>query len=627
MSVVPLGSPFLSSSGNNVDINYEKDSSSVSSLIVDYTLLNSIIESNQFEKTLELYSLMLNSCLNNIEEKISFEIFINEFIEEYSQIQSNEFKELIAIFQNKYFCSFISSYDLILQHYYQEKKLSSNTKFNVSDKNNDDDHHDKISRKKDHCSEKDEQNSTVSMLYSTKLIDEEKENSNYASKLAEYNVGRLKIVRLEKRQGEPLGATISRLSDHDYQIIIARIVHGSIAQGLFSIGDQLLEINNINIQSEYRTLDEIVQLIDSLHGTISFLLMPCDEINHGIHNQAFNHNQDDSSVIYVRALFSYDPYDDMYIPCRELGLSFEKYSILNIVNRDDPSWWQAVIMENDQNNKKQQLPGLIPSKQFQEKRFKIVKCLLDEETSHSKKKFKDKFNKSIAKQTTRQKILTTFSFNIYEPVEWYIPNELQKRPIVLIGAPHIGRHELRQRLMNSSQLSSLIDVAVPHTTRLKKQDEIDGRDYYFITREQFEKDISNDLFVEHGEYEKNLYGTSKLAIEACCHIYNKICILNLLPEGLDSLKYSNILPFIIYLKCPSTIEKLREYFYVNDQQWIEIEEKSRFIEQNYSHLFDKIIYLNDSFDYVFSQLKFLVKDVQTKPMWVNQCWFSPRERF
>ncbi|CAF4633113.1 unnamed protein product, partial [Rotaria sp. Silwood2] len=322
------------------------------------------------------------------------------------------------------------------------------------------------------------------------------------------------------------------------------------------------------------------------------------------------------------------PYNYIYIPCRELGLYFEKDSILHIVNRDDPSWWQAFIMENDKNNKKQQLPGLIPSKQFQEKRFKIVKCLLDEETNHhSKKKFKDKFNKSFNQQSTRQKILTTFSFNIYERVEWYIQNESRKRAIVLIGAPHIGRHELRQRLMNSSELSSLIDVAVPHTTRLKKQDEIDGRDYHFITREQFEKDISNDLFVEHGEYEKNLYGTSKSAIETCSNTLNKICILNLLSEGLDSLKYSNILPFVIYLKSPSTIEKLREYFYVNQQQWIEIEEKSRLIEQNYSNLFDKIIYLNDSFDYVFSQLKFLVKDVQTRSMWVNQCWFSPRERF
>ncbi|CAF3282887.1 unnamed protein product [Rotaria socialis] len=109
-------------------------------------------------------------------------------------------------------------------------------------------------------------------------------------------------------------------------------------------------------------------------------------------------------------------------------------------------------------------------------------------------------------------------------------------------------------------------------------------------------------------------------------IYN-VFSFNLLSEGLDSLKYSNILPFIIYLKCPSAIEKLREYFYVNNQQWIEIEEKSRFIEQNYAHLSDKIIYLNDSFGYIFSQLKFLVKDAQTNPMWANQCWFSPRERF
>lgn len=318
----------------------------------------------------------------------------------------------------------------------------------------------------------------------------------------------------------------------------------------------------------------------------------------------------------------------MYIPCRELGLSFEKDSILHIVNQDDSSWWQAFIMENDKKNKKQQLPGLIPSRLFQEKRLKIVKCLLDEETNYNtKKRLKNKINRSISQQSTRQKILTTFSFGIYEPVEWYIPNETRKRPIVLIGPPHIGRHELRQRLMNSSELSALIDVAVPHTTRLKKDDEIDGRDYHFITRSQFEKDISNDLFVEHGEYEKNLYGTSKSAIEICCQKLNKICILNLLPEGLDSLKYSNILPFIIYIKAPETIEKLREYFYVTEQQWNEIEDKSRLIEQNYSHLFDKIISLNDSLDSIFLQLKSLVNDVQIKSMWVNQCWFSPRERF
>jgi len=139
MSVVPLSSP-LSLSGNNVDVNYEKDSSSVSPLLRDYTLLNSIIDSNQFEKTLEIYLLMLNSSFDN-EEKISLEILFNQFIEEYSKISLNEFKELSEIFQNFHIRSFISSYDLILE---QHNKTSSNVKFNLSDDEN--------SLKKDHVS-------------------------------------------------------------------------------------------------------------------------------------------------------------------------------------------------------------------------------------------------------------------------------------------------------------------------------------------------------------------------------------------------------------------------------------------------------------------------------------------
>ncbi len=70
MSVVPMSSR-LSLSVKNVDVKYENAYSSVSPLLVDYTLLNSIVDSNQFEKSLEIYSLMLNNSLNN-EDKISF---------------------------------------------------------------------------------------------------------------------------------------------------------------------------------------------------------------------------------------------------------------------------------------------------------------------------------------------------------------------------------------------------------------------------------------------------------------------------------------------------------------------------------------------------------------------------
>ena len=47
------------------------------------------------------------------------------------------------------------------------------------------------------------------------------------------------------------------------------------------------------------------------------------------------------------------------------------------------------------------------------------------------------------------------------------------------------------------------------TTRSKRDYEVDGRDYHFVpTREQMELDIQNHMFIEAGQYNGNLYGTS-----------------------------------------------------------------------------------------------------------------------
>lgn len=75
----------------------------------------------------------------------------------------------------------------------------------------------------------------------------------------------------------------------------------------------------------------------------------------------------------------------------------------------------------------------------------------------------------------------------------------------------------------------MFEVAVPHTTRPARRDEIDGKDYHFLPRHIFEADIKQGRFIEYGEYEKNLYGTSREAIKKV--IENaKICVLNLYPQ-------------------------------------------------------------------------------------------------
>lgn len=59
------------------------------------------------------------------------------------------------------------------------------------------------------------------------------------------------------------------------------------------------------------------------------------------------------------------------------------------------------------------------------------------------------------------------------------------------------------------------------TTRPKREYEVDGRDYHFVaSREQMEKDIQNHLFIEAGQYNDNLYGTSVASVR---EVAEKVC--------------------------------------------------------------------------------------------------------
>ena len=125
---------------------------------------------------------------------------------------------------------------------------------------------------------------------------------------------------------------------------------------------------------------------------------------------------------------------------------------------------------------------------------------------------------------------------------------------------------------------SLYEVPVPHTTRPAKLDEIDGKDYHFVARHIFEADVKQNRFIEQGEYEKYLFGTTRDAIQKVIE-NGKICILNLFPtvsdaclcrfflprihfffliqKALKMLRSSDFMPFVIYIG-PPNLSKLKE---------------------------------------------------------------------
>lgn len=74
----------------------------------------------------------------------------------------------------------------------------------------------------------------------------------------------------------------------------------------------------------------------------------------------------------------------------------------------------------------------------------------------------------------------------------------------------------------------------PDTTRPRRDNEVDGQDYHFVvSREQMEKDIQDNKFIEAGQFNDNLYGTSIQSVRAVAERVRReeMALLNITVKG------------------------------------------------------------------------------------------------
>uniref|UniRef100_A0A1A8MVL8 Membrane protein, palmitoylated 4 (MAGUK p55 subfamily member 4) n=1 Tax=Nothobranchius pienaari TaxID=704102 RepID=A0A1A8MVL8_9TELE len=222
--------------------------------------------------------------------------------------------------------------------------------------------------------------------------------------------------------------------------------------------------------------------------------------------------------------------------------------------------------------------------------------------------------------------------NPYEEVVRYQRHpEDMHRLIALLGPSGVGVNELRRRLIEMNP--NIFQGAVPHTTRAPRGYEEFGREYYFTSRESFDNMIYNNRFLEYGEYKGSLYGTS---VDAVKEVLNngKICVIDVEPNVLQSLRTHELKAFIIYVKPPS-LECLRTTrqesyittnYYVNrsfkDEDFQEMEEAARKMESQYWQYFDQVI-INDELQDSCVQLLTAVRRSQDEPQWVPASWIRP----
>ncbi|XP_065526135.1 MAGUK p55 subfamily member 4 isoform X1 [Lathamus discolor] len=407
----------------------------------------------------------------------------------------------------------------------------------------------------------------------------------------------MRIVCLVKNN-QPLGATIKR---HEItgDITVARVIHGGLADrsGLLYAGDKLVEVNGVPVEG--LEPEQVINILALSQGTIMFKLIPVSD--RPVSNQ---------TTLYVRAMADYWPLQDPAIPCADAGLPFKKGEILQIVDQNDVFWWQARKVSD-----LSACAGLIPSNHLLKRSMRLCRR-------------KSRTNQQSCYTRCPSSCYSALAAPYEEVVRYQRHPADRNRLIILVGPAGVGVNELRRRLIasNPREFSS----AIPHTTRVQKSYEMNGREYHYVSKETFENMVYSHRMLEYGEYKGYLYGTSIDAVRTVLD-EGKICVIDLEPQGIQVARTHELKPYIIFIK-PSSISCMRQTrknariitdYYVNmkfkEEDLQEMEDSAKKMEAQFGQFFDQVI-VNDNLQEASAQLLSAVHRAQDEPQWVPAIW-------
>ncbi|MBW4420815.1 MAG: guanylate kinase [Myxacorys californica WJT36-NPBG1] len=124
------------------------------------------------------------------------------------------------------------------------------------------------------------------------------------------------------------------------------------------------------------------------------------------------------------------------------------------------------------------------------------------------------------------------------------------RLIVLTGPSGVGKGTLLSSLLHRHPELSL---STSMTTRKPRPTEIDGKNYYFVNRPEFERKVAQGELLEWAEFAENLYGTPRKPVEAMIQS-GKWVILEIELEGARQIRKSFPSALRIFIAPPSMDE-------------------------------------------------------------------------
>ncbi|XP_017045518.1 disks large 1 tumor suppressor protein isoform X3 [Drosophila ficusphila] len=369
--------------------------------------------------------------------------------------------------------------------------------------------------------------------------------------------------------------------------------------------------------------------------------------------------------LYVRALFDYDPNRDDGLPSR--GLPFKHGDILHVTNASDDEWWQARRVLGD--NEDEQI-GIVPSKRRWERKMRArdrsVKFQghaaannnMDKQSTLDRKKKNFTFSRKFPFMKSRdeknedgsdqepfmlcytqddanaeggeiiyrvelpdmEQITLIYLENNdadYPSEENVLSYEAVQRLSINYTRPVIILGPLKDRINDDliSEYPEKFGSCVPHTTRPKREYEVDGRDYHFVSsREQMERDIQNHLFIEAGQYNDNLYGTSVASVREVAE-KGKHCILDVSGNAIKRLQVAQLYPVAVFIK-PKSVDSVMEMNRrMTEEQAKKTYERAIKMEQEFGEYFTGVVQ-GDTIEEIYSKVKSMIWSQSGPTIWV-----------
>jgi len=169
---------------------------------------------------------------------------------------------------------------------------------------------------------------------------------------------------------------------------------------------------------------------------------------------------------------------------------------------------------------------------------------------YSRKAAAQRQAKEEAKAKETEAVDVTLTLESHEPDHCHA-----YRPVVFCGPSGVGKGTLINMLL--TDFPGQFCKSVSHTTRAKRDGEVDGTHYHFTSVDEMQKQIGEGLFIEHACVHGNYYGTSVAAVKAVSSSF-KIPLLELDIQGVQNVYHMEDISALFFFVLPPSVEVLEQ---------------------------------------------------------------------